>query len=161
MTIQEKISKLDDAIVKIESYLSYSKENGESVKKIATDALQKIGAKNSSIQAVKCVSFADDRGQCLIGGLLSSMDVRDESSRVAYRTSVQAIVNILKHERDRLIKEQSDAEQKKGYEAQIANNTMQQQSLKWSKIAAWAGVVSAFIGLASIAFSIFLYLCKN
>ena len=160
MTIQEKISKLDDAIVKIESYLSYSKENGGSVKKIATDALQKIGAKNSSIQAVKCVSFADDR-EFQVGGLLSSMDVREESSRVAYRTSVQAIVNIIKHERERLIKEQTDEEQKQIYDAQIANNKMQQESIKWAKIAAWAGIGSAIIGLASIAVSIFLYLCNN
>ena len=28
MTAQEKINRLDDAIVKVESYLSYSKENG-------------------------------------------------------------------------------------------------------------------------------------
>ena len=41
------------------------------------------------------------------------------------------------------------------------NHKTQQKSLKWSKIAAWAGIISAFIGLASIAFSIFLYLCKN
>ena len=139
MTIQERISKLDDAIVKIESCLSYSKENGGSVKKIATDALQKIGAKNSSIQAVKCVSFADDR-EFQVGGLLSSMDVREESSRVAYRTSVQAIVNILKHERERLIKEQQDETQHK--------------SLLWAKIA-------AFGSIASIIVSIILYLCKN
>ena len=41
------------------------------------------------------------------------------------------------------------------------NYKTQQKSLKWSKIAAWAGIISAFIGLASIAFSIFLYLCNN
>ncbi len=41
------------------------------------------------------------------------------------------------------------------------NQKMQQKSLKWSKIAAWAGIGSVIIGLASIAFSIFLYLCNN
>lgn len=140
MTIQEKISKLDDAIVKVESYLSYSKENGGSVKKIATDALQKIEAKNSSIQAVKCMSFPNGNDVMGMSGLLSSMDVREESSRVAYRTSVQAIINILKHERERLIKEQQDETQHK--------------SLLWAKIA-------AFGSIASIIVSIILYLCKN
>lgn len=41
------------------------------------------------------------------------------------------------------------------------NQKTQQKSLKWSKIAAWAGIGSVIIGLASIAFSIFLYLCNN
>lgn len=41
------------------------------------------------------------------------------------------------------------------------NHKTQQKSLKWSKIAAWAGIGSVIIGLASIAFSIFLYLCNN
>ena len=140
MTAQEKINRLDDAIVKVESYLSYSKENGGSVKKIATDALQKIGANNSSIQAVKCVSFHNGNEVLGMGGLLSSMDVREESSRVAYRTSVQAIVNILKHERERLINEQQDR--------------IQQKSLLWAKIA-------AFGSIASIIVSIILYFCKN
>lgn len=140
MTTQEKINKLDDAIVKVESYLSYSKDNGGSVKKIATDALQKIEAKNSSIQAVKRVSFPNGNDVWGMGGLLSSMDVREESSRVAYRTSVQTVVNILKHERERLVKEQQDR--------------IQQKSLLWAKIA-------AFGSIASIIVSIILYLCKN
>lgn len=140
MTTQEKINKLEDAIVKVESYLSYSKENGGSVKKIATDVLQKIEAKNSSIQAVKSVSFPNGNDVWGMGGLLSSMDVREESSRVAYRTSVQTVVNILKHERERLVKEQQDR--------------IQQKSLLWAKIA-------AFGSIASIIVSIILYLCKN
>ena len=41
------------------------------------------------------------------------------------------------------------------------NQKTQQKSLKWSKIAAWAGIGSVIVGLASIAFSIFLYLCNN
>ena len=41
------------------------------------------------------------------------------------------------------------------------NQKTQQKSLKWSKIAAWASVISAFIGLASIFVSIILYLCNN
>lgn len=41
------------------------------------------------------------------------------------------------------------------------NQKTQQKSLKWSKIAAWASAISAFIGLASIFVSIILYLCNN
>lgn len=140
MTIQEKISKLDDAIVDVETYLSYGGGNGNGAKKAAIDALNTIGAKDSVVQAVKSVSFVDNNERFQIGGLLSSMDVREESSRVAYRTSVQTVVNILKHERERLVKEQQDE--------------IQQKSLLWAKIA-------AFGSIASIIVSIILYLCRN
>lgn len=161
MTTQEKINKLDDAIVDVETYLSYGGGKGNGVKKAAIDALNTIGAKDSVVQAVKSVSFVDNNERFQIGGLLSSMDVREESCRVAYRTSVQTVVNILKQERERLIKEQADEEQKKIYDAQMASNKMQKESILWAKIAAWAGIGSAIIGLASIAVSIFLYLCNN
>ena len=39
--------------------------------------------------------------------------------------------------------------------------TSQSESIKWAKIAAWASVISAFIGLAAIFVSIILYLCNN
>ena len=140
MTTQEKINKLDDAIVDVETYLSYGGGNGNGAKKAAIDALNTIGAKDSVVQAVKSVSFVDNNERFQIGGLLSSMDVREESSRVAYRTSVQTVVNILKHERERLVKEQQDE--------------IQQKSLLWAKIA-------AFGSIASIIVSIILYLCRN
>lgn len=140
MTIQEKISRLDDAIVDVETCLSYGGGNGSGVKKAAIDALNTIGAKDSVVQAVKSVSFVDNNERFQIGLLLSSMDVREESSRVAYRTSVQTVVNILKHERERLVTEQQDE--------------IQQKSLLWAKIA-------AFGSIASIIVSIILYLCRN
>lgn len=140
MTTQEKINKLDDAIVDVETYLSYGGGNGNGVKKAAIDALNTIGAKDSVVQAVKSVSFVDNNERLQIGGLLSSMDVREESRRVAYRTSVQTVVNILKHERERLVKEQQDE--------------IQQKSLFWAKIAAFGSIVSIIV-------SIILYLCKN
>ena len=140
MTTQEKINKLDDAIVDVETYLSYGGGNGNGAKKAAIDALNTIGAKDSVVQAVKSVSFVDNNERLQIGGLLSSMDVREESRRVAYRTSVQTVVNILKHERERLVKEQQDE--------------IQQKSLFWAKIAAFGSIVSIIV-------SIILYLCKN
>ena len=140
MTTQEKINKLDDAIVDVETYLSYGGGNGNGAKKAAIDALNTIGAKDSVVQAVKSVSFVDNNERLQIGGLLSSMDVREESRRVAYRTSVQTVVNILKHERERLVKEQQDE--------------IQQKSLFWAKIAAFGSIVSIIV-------SIILYLCRN
>ena len=140
MTTQEKINKLDDAIVDVETSSSYGGGKGNGVKKAAIDALNTIGAKDSVVQDVKSVSFVDNNERFQFGGLLSSMDVREESCRVAYRTSVQTVVNILKHERERLVKEQQDE--------------IQQKSLLWAKIA-------AFGSIASIIVSIILYLCKN
>ena len=62
---------------------------------------------------------------------------------------------------ERLIKYQIAEEQKRSCDTQIVSHKMQQLSVKWAKIAAWAGIGSIVIGLASIAFSFFCYFCKN
>lgn len=167
MTYEERINILDRGIIRMNTYLSYGSsyndrlyDYGRDIKKYAIDILKEIGAPQYSINSVQYVSF-DSCRRDMFGHMAGEYEMLYANKCNAYIHCVNSIISILEQERTRLIKEQSDAEQKKGYEAQIANNTMQQQSLKWSKIAAWAGVVSAFIGLASIAFSIFLYLCNN
>ncbi len=72
----------------------------------------------------------------------------------AYKQNINSIINILNQERSRLLKEQTDEEQKKIYDAQMASNKMQKESILWAKIAAVASI-------ASIILSIILYLCKN
>lgn len=168
MTYKERIQILDNGIIRMNTYLSYGSSYndrlygyGGDVKKYAIDILKEIGAPQYSINSVQYVSFDACRRDLLGGYMVGEYEMLCANKCNAYKQSVNSIISILEQERTRLIKEQADAEQKKGYEAQIANNTMQQQSLKWAKIAAWAGVVSAFIGLASIAFSIILYLCNN
>lgn len=167
MTYEERINILDRGIIRMNTYLSYGAayndhldRTGNEARQEAYDVLKKIEATQYSIYSIKNISF-DSCRRDMFGHMAGEYEMLYANKCNAYKQSVNSIISILEQERTRLIKEQSDAEQKKGYEAQIANNTMQQQSLKWSKIAAWAGVVSAFIGLASIAFSIFLYLCNN
>ena len=72
----------------------------------------------------------------------------------AYKQSVYSIISILNQERSRLVKEQQDEDQKKSYDAQIASNKLQRESIMWGKIAAFASI-------ASIIVTIILYLCKN
>lgn len=60
-----------------------------------------------------------------------------------------------------LVKYQIAKEQKRSCDTQIVSHKMQQLSVKWAKIAAWAGIGSIVIGLASIAFSLFCYFCNN
>ena len=167
MTYEERIQILDNGIIRMNTYLSngaayndHLDSTGNEAKQEAYDVLTKIEATRASLDAVKNISF-DSCRRNMWGCNVGEHEMLCANKCKAYKQSVNSIIRILEQERTRLIKEQADAEQKKEYEAQIANNTMQQQSLKWSKIAAWAGVVSAFIGLASIAFSIFLYLCNN
>lgn len=62
---------------------------------------------------------------------------------------------------ERLIKYQIAEEQKRSCDTQIVSHKMQQLSVKWAKIAAWAGIGSIVIGLASIVFSLFCYFCNN
>ena len=62
---------------------------------------------------------------------------------------------------ERLIKYQIAEEQKRSCDTQIVSHKMQQLSVKWAKIAAWAGIGSIVIGLASIAFSFFCYFGNN
>ena len=167
MTYEERIQILDNGIIRMNTYLSYGAayndhldSTGNKARQEAYDVLTKIEASRASLYAVKNISF-DSCCRNMWGCNVGEYEIQCANKCNAYKQSVNSIISILEQERTRLIKAQADTEQKKGYEAQIANNTMQQQSLKWSKIAAWAGVVSAFIGLASIAFSIFLYLCKH
>ena len=167
MTYEEKIQILDNGIILMNTYLSYGAayndhldSTGNEAEQEAYDVLTKIEATRASLYAVKNISF-DSCRRSMFGHMAGEYEMLCANKCNAYKQSVNSIISILEQERPRLIKEQSDAEQKKGYEAQIANNTMQKESILWAKIAAWAGIGSAIIGLASIAFSIFLYLCKH
>lgn len=62
---------------------------------------------------------------------------------------------------ERLIKYQIAEEQKRSCDTQIVSHKMQQLSVKWAKIAAWASIGSIVTGLASIAFSFFCYFCNH
>ena len=167
MTYEERIQILDNGIIRMNTYLSYGAayndhldSTGNEAKREAYDVLTKIEATQYSIYSIKNISFASCRRN-MWGCNVGEYEIQCANKCNAYKQSINSIIGILTQERTRLIQEQADTEQKKGYEAQIANNTMQKESILWAKIAAWAGIGSAIIGLASIAFSIFLYLCKH
>lgn len=160
MTYEEKIQILDNGIILMNTYLSNGAayydnldSTGNEAKREAYDVLTKIEATRASLYAVKNISF-DSCRRNMWGCNHNTADVRDESRCNAYRQSINAIINILKQERERLVKEQADEERQKIYDAQIASNKLQKESILWAKIAAFAGI-------ASIIVSIILYLCNN
>lgn len=161
MTHEERIQILDNGVIRMNTYLSYGSsyddrlyDYGRDIKKYAIDILKEIGAPQYSIKSVQYVSFDACRRDMLGGHMAGEYEMLCANKCNAYKQSVNSIKSILNQERTRLIKEQSDAEQKKGYEAQIANNKLQKESILWAKIAAFASIVS-------IILSIILYLCSN
>lgn len=146
MDYTKQINILDDAITQVSAYLSYTSsqsdmsKTGEEAKRTVIAILNKISASQSTINAIQRVSFESSRQGLFLGGNYNTADIRDENRCNAYRQSINAIINILKQERERLVKEQQDETQRK--------------SLFWAKIA-------AFGSIASIIVSIILYLCKN
>ena len=160
MTYEERIQILDNGINRMYTYLSngaayndHLDSTGNEAKREAYDVLTKIEATWASLYAVKNISF-DSCRRNMFGHMAGEYEMLCANKCNAYKQSVNSIISILEQERTRLIKEQSDAEQKKGYEAQIANNKLQKESILWAKIAAFASIVS-------IILSIILYLCNN
>ncbi len=144
MKTQEKISIIDKAIVEVNACLSHYNSDGSCAKNTAIDALKKAEAR-VFINAIRSVSFPQDRQ--LMGGLYNTMDVREESKRVAYRQCINAIVAILQQARVDLVEKLQEEQLKE-------SERLQKESIKWGKIA-------AFGSIASIIVSIILYLCKN
>lgn len=146
MDYAKQIHRLDDAITQVSAYLSYTSSQsdmskmGEEAKRTVIAILNKISASQSAINAIQSVSFGSSQQDFFLGRNYNTADVRNESICNAYRQNINAIINILKQERERLVKEQQDETQRK--------------SLFWAKIA-------AFGSIASIIVSIILYLCKN
>ena len=160
MTYEERIQILDNGIILMNTYLSYGAayndhldSTGNKAKQEAYDVLTKIEATRASLYAVKNISF-DSCRRSIFGHMAGEYEMLCANKCNAYKQSINSIIGILEQERTRLIKEQSDAEQKKGYEAQIASNKLQKESILWAKIAAFASIVS-------IILSIFNYLCNN
>ena len=144
MTTQERISIIDKAIVEVNAYLSHYNSDGSRAKNTAIDALKKANA-GTFINAIHSVSFPYDNQ--LMGGLYNTMDVREESKRVAYRQCINAIVAILQQARVDLVEKLQEEQQKE-------SERLQKESIKWGKIA-------AFGSIASIIVSIILYFCNN
>ena len=161
MTIADKIDILDNAIVRMNTYLSFGSsysdhlyDCGKSVMKDAVDTLEEIDAPHHSIYSIQTVSFESCRKNVLGGHMAGEYETMCANKCNAYKQSVNSVISILNQERSRLVKEQQDEDQKKSYDAQIASNKLQQESIMWGKIAAFASI-------ASIIVTIILYLCKN
>lgn len=161
MTNSEKINKLDELISRMNTCLSFGSSfndnlasYGENVKKSVCDVLRDIDVSNISINSILNVSFDSCHRDVFGNSDYNTIETRKTNKCNAYKQSVNSIINILKQERERLIKEQADEEQKKIYDAQIASNKMQKESILWAKIAAFASIISIFV-------SIILYLCNN
>lgn len=145
---KDHIKIVDGTIAQINANIGHSgnlKQRGEALKYFALIALNKIGSSEIIVSAIKEIDFPPE--DLPLGGLYNTQDIREENKKVAYRQSLKALVGILEQERERLVKEQQE-------KAQLENLRLQKESIKWAKIAAFAGI-------ASIIVTIILYLCKN
>ena len=138
MTTQERISIIDKAIVDVNAYLSHYNSDGSRAKNTAIDALKKANA-GTFINAIHSVSFPYDNQS--MGGLYNTMDVREESKRVAYRQCINAIVAILQQARVYLVEKLQEEQQKSN-----------KQMAKWTLI---FSVIAAICAIISVALAIF------
>ena len=122
-------------------------EVAKSIQADAISVFKKLGCSNEIIQSCCNLDFGEN-----------TETIRNPMGHLGYCESpinqIKAFSSDLKELREILNEARVIIDRENNYKTQ-------QKSLKWSKIAAWAGIISAFIGLASIAFSIFLYLCNN
>ncbi|MBO7261964.1 MAG: hypothetical protein J6U95_03420 [Alistipes sp.] len=116
-------------------------KTGEEAKRTVIAILNKISASQSAINAIQSVSFGSSQQDFFFGRNYNTADVRDESRCNAYRQSINAIINILKQERERLVKEQADEEQKRS-----------KQMVKWTLI---FSAIAAICAIISVALAIF------
>lgn len=140
-----KITEIDNLIAQC-----HYCEDLEAAKSIQADAiavLEKLGCSNEIIQSCRNLDFGENAGVIRIPMGHLGYGESHINQIMAFSSDLKNMCEILNEVRVIIDREN--------------NHKTQQISLKWSKIAAWASVVSAFIGLASIAFSIFLYLCNN
>lgn len=147
MDYTKQINILDDAITQVSAYLSYTSsqsdmsKTGEEAKRTVIAILNKISASQSTINAIQRVSFGASQQDFFFGRNYNTADVRDESRCNAYRQSINAIINILKQERERLVKEQADKEQ-----------TRSKQMAKWTLI---FSAIAAICAIISVVLAIF------
>ena len=153
MDYAKQIRRLDDAITQVSVYLSYTSsysdmsKTGEEAKSTVIAILNKISASQSAINAIQSVSFGSSQQDFFLGRNYNTADVRGESRCNAYRQSINAIINILKQERERLVKEQAEEEQ-----------TRSKQMAKWTLI---FSAIAAICAIISVVLAIFNYLCKH
>ena len=153
MTYEERIHILDNGNNRMNTYLSYGAAYndhldsiGKDARKEAYDMLTKIEATQASLYAVQNISF---NACCrdIYGGNYNTREIREANKCNAFKQSITSLISILKQERERLIKEQADEEQK-------INKWMTKWSLIFSAIAAIGTIIT-------LLFTIFDYLCDN
>lgn len=148
MTYEEKINILDRGIIRMNTYLSngaayndHLDSTGNEAKREAYDVLTKIEATRASLYAVKNISF-DSCRRNMWGCNHNTVEVMQANKCNAYIQCINSIINILNQERTRLIKEQSDAEQK--------NDKL---LAKWTLICSAVAAICAIISLLFMIFN--------
>ena len=147
MTYEEKIQILDNGIIRMNTYLSYGSsyndrlyDYGVSVKRDMIDTLKKIGAPQYSINSIQNVSF-DSCRRNMFGHMAGEYEMLCANKCNAYKQSINSIISILEQERGRLVKAQTDEEQKKD-----------KKTAKWTFI---CSAIAAACAIISLLFTIF------
>ena len=163
MTHTESIRRIDQAIAYISTKYSTTFNHplgvvrvGENLKQLALVTLRNIGCDITTLNMVELISFDSIYTST---SNLSSPENRQfmvEGINSTFRMGIQSLLDILNQERTRLVELQSAEEQQKSIATQIENNSLQRESIKWAKIAAFAGIATILISIISIAVSIIL-----
>lgn len=140
-----KIAEIDNLIARC--HYCEDLDTAKSIQSNAISVLAKFGCSNDIIQSCRNLDFGENAEIIRIPMGHLGYGESSINQEIAFSKDLKELREILNEVRT--IIERKD------------NKKTQQKSLKWSKIAAWAGIGSVVIGLASIAFSIFLYLCNN
>ena len=139
------ISKIDNLIARC--HYCEDLEVAKSIQADAISVFEKLGCSNEIIQSCCNLDFGKNTETIRIPMGHWGYSESPINKVMDFSKDLQTLREILNEARTIIDREN--------------NQKTQQKSLKWSKIAAWASVISAFIGLASIFVSIILYLCNN
>ena len=146
MTYEEKIQILDNAIIQMNTYLSYGAayndhldRTGNEARREAYDVLKKIEATQYSIYSIKNISF-DSCRRNMWGHHVGEYEIQCANKCNAYKQSVSSVINILEQERTRLIQEQNNEEQK-------SNKQLAKWTLVFSIIAALGTIASVLLAI--------------
>ena len=147
------IRTLDGAIAQAKAQLSFSAgdskslhNRGESIKHLAKIVMKEISSPNIIVNAIQAIEFPSEY-EDMFGGNYNTMEIREEGRRTRYKQGVEAIITILQQERERLVKQQQEEQQK-------SNKRMNKWTLIFSAVAALGTI-------ATLLFTIFVYLCNH
>lgn len=155
MTPADAISILDAEIVDIKSRINgisfndgkYIERSGDYLKENAIKTLQEIGCRESTLRAIKNISFENRFSGHFAYQFYDQREVEAGLER-CFQEGINAIIDILQQEREHFIRIKQDQEKQKENVIQKRNNRIQ----IWTLI---TSIVAIILSAISLGFTIF------